>query len=94
MNFQRVRCDSEVDVNYLITRTVHTAPLQWILFQDFVLTSRNFVRSCTAVRLDWLLELAPHYFDLESWPEGDTKVELERSYRRLMQEMEGQPTVN
>ena len=50
------------------------------------------MRSCTAVRLDWLLELAPHYFDLESWPEGDTKVELERSYRRLMQEMEGNPT--
>jgi pre-mRNA-splicing factor ATP-dependent RNA helicase DHX15/PRP43 len=73
---------------------VHTVSSQWILFQDFVLTSRNFVRSCTAVRLDWLLELAPHYFDLESWPEGDTKVELERSYRRLMQEMEGQPPGN
>ena len=61
---------------------------QWILFQDFVLTSRNFVRSCTAVRIEWLCELAPHYFDLESWPEGDTKSELEKAYRRLMQDME------
>jgi Oligonucleotide/oligosaccharide-binding (OB)-fold len=61
---------------------------QWILFQDFVLTSRNFVRSCTAIRLEWLLEFAPHYFDLETWPEGETKGELERGYRRLMQEMD------
>ena len=53
-----------------------------------MLTSRNFVRSCTAVRLDWLVELAPHYFDLENWPEGETKTELKRAYRRLMQDME------
>ena len=57
-----------------------------MLFQDFVLTSRNFIRSCTAVRVEWLVELAPHYFELENWPEGETKGELERAYRRLQQE--------
>ena len=46
------------------------------------------MRSCTAVRIEWLCELAPHYFDLESWPDGDTKSELEKAYRRLMQDME------
>ena len=61
---------------------------QWILFQDFVLTTKNFVRSCTAVRVEWLVELAPHYFDLDNWPEGETKGELERAYRRLQQERE------
>lgn len=60
----------------------------WILFQDFVLTTRNFVRTVSNVRLDWLLELAPHYYDLENWPEGETKQELERGYRRLMQDRE------
>lgn len=58
----------------------------WILFQDFVLTSRNFVRTVTNVRLEWLVELAPHYFDLENWPEGETKKELEGAYRRLLQD--------
>jgi pre-mRNA-splicing factor ATP-dependent RNA helicase DHX15/PRP43 len=58
----------------------------WIIFQDFVLTTRNFVRSCTSVRVEWLIELAPHYFDLESWPDGETKHALENSYRRLMEE--------
>ena len=59
---------------------------QWILFQDFVLTSRNFVRTVTNVRVEWLVELAPHYFDLENWPDGETKRELEGAYRRLLQE--------
>ena len=58
----------------------------WIVFQDFVLTTRNFVRSCSAVRVEWLVEMAPHYYDLENFPDGETKVELERAYLRLMQE--------
>lgn len=58
----------------------------WIIFQEFVLTTRNYIRTATIARLDWLLELAPHYYDLENWPEGETKQEIERGYRRLMQE--------
>lgn len=58
----------------------------WIVFQDFVMTSRNFVRTVTSQRVEWLVETAPHYFDLETWPEGETKQELERVYRRIMQE--------
>jgi hypothetical protein len=34
------------------------------------------------------VELAPHYFELDNWPEGETKQELERAYRRIMQEQE------
>lgn len=60
----------------------------WVLFQDFVLTSRNYVRSVSIVRVEWLVELAPHYYELENWPEGETQQELERAYRRLMQEKE------
>lgn len=56
----------------------------WIIFQEFVMTSRNFVRTVTNIRVEWLVELAPHYYDLENWPEGETKQELERVYRRLM----------
>lgn len=61
---------------------------EWLLFQDFVLTSRNFVRTITVVRVEWLVEMAPHYYDLENWPEGETKQELERAYRRIQQESE------
>lgn len=57
----------------------------FILFQDFVLTSRNFVRTVSAVRVEWLVEMAPHYYDLANWPAGETKTELERAYRNMMQ---------
>lgn len=58
----------------------------WVLFQDFVLTTRNFIRTVTVTRLEWLLEAAPHYFELENWPPGETREELERGYRRMMEE--------
>jgi pre-mRNA-splicing factor ATP-dependent RNA helicase DHX15/PRP43 len=63
--------------------SVVTTKPQWILFQEFVLTSRNYVRTVTIARLDWLLELAPHYYDLENWPEGETKQEIEKGFRSL-----------
>jgi pre-mRNA-splicing factor ATP-dependent RNA helicase DHX15/PRP43 len=62
----------------------------WITFEEFVLTTRNYVRTVSTARLEWLVELAPHYYELENWPEGDTKVEIERAYRRLMQEKQYQ----
>jgi HrpA-like RNA helicase len=63
----------------------------WIVFQDFVLTTRNFVRTVTSQRIEWLVELAPHYFDLDNWPEGETKRELEATFRRIAQERRGPP---
>ena len=57
----------------------------WVCFQDFVLTTRNFIRTVTPIPIEWLIELAPHYFDLASWPEGETKSELESTYRRYAQ---------
>lgn len=68
--------------------TVLDGKPQWVLFQDFVMTSRNYVRTVTTTKLEWLIELAPHYYDLNNWPEGETKAELERGYRRIMQEKE------
>lgn len=31
---------------------------------------------------DWLVEIAPHYFDLENFPECEAKHDLEAVYRR------------
>jgi pre-mRNA-splicing factor ATP-dependent RNA helicase DHX15/PRP43 len=60
----------------------------WILFQEFVLTSRNYIRTVTITRLEWLISMAPHYYDLENWPDGETKQEIEKGYRRYMQEQQ------
>jgi pre-mRNA-splicing factor ATP-dependent RNA helicase DHX15/PRP43 len=65
--------------------TVLDSKPQWALFQEFVLTTKNYIRTVMNVRIDWLVEIAPHYFDLENWPEGETKTELTSVYRRLAQ---------
>ena len=53
----------------------------WVMFEEFALTTKNFIRTCTAVRLDWLIDLAPHYYDLENFPPCEAKSELESAYR-------------
>ena len=40
------------------------------------------MRTVTAVRGEWLVEAAPHYYDLSNFPKGDTYRALESLYRR------------
>ena len=60
----------------------------WILFHEFVLTKRNYMRTCTIIQGEWLMHYAPHYYDLDTFPEGETKQELVRIKRRIIQEKE------
>mmetsp|Transcript_20632 Transcript_20632/g.30387 ORF Transcript_20632/g.30387 Transcript_20632/m.30387 type:complete len:721 (-) Transcript_20632:243-2405(-) len=61
---------------------INTKP-QWALFEEFALTTKNYIRTVTATRVEWLVEMAPHYFDLENFPECEAKAELELAYKRL-----------
>jgi pre-mRNA-splicing factor ATP-dependent RNA helicase DHX15/PRP43 len=56
---------------------------EWVLYEEFALTTKNFIRTVTVTHVDWLVELAPHYFDLENFPEGEAKRDLEQAYIRL-----------
>merc|ERR1712176_726230 len=58
---------------------------EWVIFEEFALTTKNFIRTVTVTNVDWLVELAPHYFDLENFPECKAKHELESAYARLAQ---------
>ncbi|CAL5437454.1 unnamed protein product [Camellia sinensis] len=41
---------------------------EWVIYNEFVLTSINFIRTVTGVRGEWLVDIAPHYFDLANFP--------------------------
>ncbi|RQM12689.1 hypothetical protein B5M09_010130 [Aphanomyces astaci] len=56
---------------------------EWVLYNEFVLTSKNYIRLNTRIKGEWLVELAPHYYDLENFPACEAKKELEALYRRL-----------
>ncbi|KAI1796706.1 P-loop containing nucleoside triphosphate hydrolase protein [Ganoderma leucocontextum] len=55
---------------------------EWVLFNEFILTTKPYIRTVTEVRAEWLLDLAPQYFDLESFPNGDMKRALERARKK------------
>ena len=51
---------------------------EWVLFNEFVLTTRPFIRTVTEVRPEWLLELAANYYDMSTFTDGETKRALQR----------------
>ena len=40
------------------------------------MTSKNYIRTVTDVKGDWLIELAPHYYDLKNFPQCEAKRAL------------------
>ena len=55
---------------------------EWVLYNEFVLTTKNFIRTCTPVQGQWLVDLAPHYDDMSNFPPGAAKDELRKLYMR------------
>ncbi|KAK7460585.1 DEAH-box ATP-dependent RNA helicase prp43 [Stygiomarasmius scandens] len=51
---------------------------EWVLFNEFVLTKQPYIRTVTDVRGEWLLEYAPLYFDMKTFPDGEAKRALLR----------------
>ncbi|KAK0477646.1 P-loop containing nucleoside triphosphate hydrolase protein [Armillaria novae-zelandiae] len=46
---------------------------EWVIFNEFVLTKRPYIRTVSDIRPEWLLEHAANYFDLSTFTEGETK---------------------
>ena len=58
------------------------------MYHEFVLTSKNYIRTCTTVTGDWLVDIAPHYYDLSNFPQGECRRMLERMYEKKLRETE------
>jgi len=56
---------------------------EWVVYHEFVLTTKNFIRTVSEVKGDWLVEAAPHYYELSNFPECEAKRVIERLYRKL-----------
>lgn len=59
---------------------------EWALYNEFVLTSKNYIRMVTDVKGEWLVELAPHYYDLNNFPKCEARTVLERVYTKKAHE--------
>lgn len=49
---------------------------EWALYNEFVLTTKNFIRTVTDVKAEWLVQMAPQYYDMSTFPECDAKRKL------------------
>jgi len=55
---------------------------EWVVFNEFVLTTRPYIRTVSEVRAEWLHELAANYYDVPSFPDGETKRALQRVLKK------------
>ncbi|GJE93624.1 ATP-dependent RNA helicase [Phanerochaete sordida] len=51
---------------------------EWVIFNEFVLTTRPYIRTVTMVQPEWLLEYAPLYFNLDEFKGSEMKRALVR----------------
>ncbi|XP_063934638.1 putative pre-mRNA-splicing factor ATP-dependent RNA helicase PRP1 [Zophobas morio] len=51
---------------------------EWVVYNEFVLTGKNYIRTVTDIRPEWLLDQAPHYYDLDNFPKCAAKYALAR----------------
>jgi len=56
---------------------------EWVLYNEFVLTTKNYIRTVTTIRGEWLVEVAKHYYDLDNFPECSAKQALMRMNERF-----------
>lgn len=41
-----------------------------------MLTSKNYIRTVTDIKGEWLVDLAPHYYDMTNFPAGEARRAL------------------
>jgi pre-mRNA-splicing factor ATP-dependent RNA helicase DHX15/PRP43 len=44
---------------------------EFVLYNDLTLTNKNYIRTVLQIDPQWLFEIAPDYFDLDEFPDGD-----------------------
>jgi pre-mRNA-splicing factor ATP-dependent RNA helicase DHX15/PRP43 len=63
--------------------TVLNQESEWVIYNEFVLTSKNYIRTVTGVKGEWLLDISPAYYSLDSFPKGEIKTALMRVQERV-----------
>lgn len=61
---------------------------EWVIYNEFVLTTKNYIRTVTMVKPEWLLEIAPMYYDLNDFEKGEIKNSLQEVIKRQARQRE------
>lgn len=50
---------------------------EWVVYNEFVLTTKNYIRTVTDVKPEWLVKIASNYYDMNNFPVCEAKRQLE-----------------
>ena len=64
-NYLTVRGQREVVVDPTSALHMHSKVPHWIIFQDIVYTTREYVRDVSVLNPLWLCEIAPHFYEMK-----------------------------
>lgn len=56
---------------------------EFVMYNEFMLTSKSYIRTLLVIDAEWLFEVAPNYFDLDEFPNSESKRRLERVQTKL-----------
>ncbi|KAI0981493.1 hypothetical protein GJ496_000953 [Pomphorhynchus laevis] len=56
---------------------------EWVIYHEFVLTTKNYIRTVTDVKPEWLIQIAPQYYDMTTFPDCEGKRHLIRLQNRM-----------
>ena len=52
---------------------------EFVMNNEIMLTSKNYISTMMGIDPVWLFEVAPSYFDLDEFPNGEAKRKLMRA---------------
>jgi pre-mRNA-splicing factor ATP-dependent RNA helicase DHX15/PRP43 len=55
---------------------------EWVVYNEFVLTTKNYMRTITKIKGEWLLDIAPQYYDMSNFPMCEARRALERIIKK------------
>ncbi|XP_076470502.1 putative pre-mRNA-splicing factor ATP-dependent RNA helicase PRP1 [Babylonia areolata] len=61
---------------------------EWVLYNEFVLTTKNYIRTVTDIKPEWLVKMAPQYYDMSNFPMCEARRVLERIIAKLQNRMD------
>ncbi|ELU13729.1 hypothetical protein CAPTEDRAFT_150705 [Capitella teleta] len=56
---------------------------EWVLYNEFVLTTKNYIRTVTDIKAEWLVKIAPQYYDMSNFPMCEARRVLERIFAKM-----------
>ncbi|KAK7110190.1 hypothetical protein V1264_014108 [Littorina saxatilis] len=61
---------------------------EWVLYNEFVLTTKNYIRTVTDIKPEWLIKMAPQYYDMSNFPMCEARRMLERIIAKVQNRMD------